>query len=200
MKLALPWEQLLFLTMTMSSKPVDIKNLHHAAYRCRDSEETRKFYEDFLELPLVETLPITSTKTGRVTKVLHTFYQMKDGACVAFFEACDMPFEFKQQHDFDLHIALEVDKETLLRFKKKGEDLGMDVRGIADHRNIESIYFRDPNGYVLELTAPIPGTGFQMEKARGILDKWTKDKAEAAAADEPSNKKQKTNGVEETEE
>ena len=24
-----------------------------------------------------------------------------------------MPFEFKPQHDFDLHIALEVDREVL---------------------------------------------------------------------------------------
>jgi len=30
-----------------------IRKLHHAAYRCRDSEETRRFYEDFLGLPLV---------------------------------------------------------------------------------------------------------------------------------------------------
>ena len=35
-----------------------IKGLHHAAYRCRDSEETRKFYEDFLGLPFVAALEI----------------------------------------------------------------------------------------------------------------------------------------------
>ena len=29
-----------------------IKGLHHSAYRCRNSEETRRFYEDFLGLPL----------------------------------------------------------------------------------------------------------------------------------------------------
>ena len=29
-----------------------IRKLHHNAYRCRDSEETRHFYEDFLGLPL----------------------------------------------------------------------------------------------------------------------------------------------------
>ena len=33
-----------------------IKKLHHNAYRCRDSEETRRFYEDFLGLPLSGTL------------------------------------------------------------------------------------------------------------------------------------------------
>ena len=30
-----------------------IKGLHHNAYRCRDSEETRQFYEEFLGLEVV---------------------------------------------------------------------------------------------------------------------------------------------------
>ena len=60
--------------------------LHHSAYRCKDSEETRKFYEDFLELRLVKVLEIKTTKTSRETDVLHTFYQIKDGSCIAFFE------------------------------------------------------------------------------------------------------------------
>jgi len=51
-----------------------ITNLHHAAYRCRNSEETRAFYEDFLELPLVEAFPFSTTATGRAANVLHTFY------------------------------------------------------------------------------------------------------------------------------
>ncbi len=62
-----------------------IKGLHHAAYRCRDSEATRAFYEDFLELPLAHALLIGETKTGRATETLHTFYRMGDGACLAFF-------------------------------------------------------------------------------------------------------------------
>ena len=86
-----------------------IKGLHHNAYRCRDSEETRKFYEDFLGLPLVQSLWIKESKSGRRTDTLHTFYRMDDGSCLAFFEAPDMPFEFKPQHGFDLQIALEVD-------------------------------------------------------------------------------------------
>ena len=85
-----------------------IRKLHHNAYRCRDSEETRVFYEDFLGLPLVETVEIGTTKTGRETQALHTFYRLDDGSHLAFFETKDMPFEFKKQHDFDLHIALEV--------------------------------------------------------------------------------------------
>ena len=153
-----------------------IKGLHHSAYRCRDSEETRKFYEEFLGLKLVGTLDIKETKTARKSSVLHTFYQMDDGSCLAFFEAPDMPFDFKAQHDFDLHIALEVDEPTLLAMFAKGKEQGIDTRGIADHGMVHSIYFRDPNGYVIELTAKMPGHDEAMNPAtngaRDILDKW----------------------------
>ena len=90
-----------------------LKGLHHSAYRCRDSEETRQFYSDFLGLPLVNALQIRETKSGRATKTLHSFYQLDDGSCLAFFEAPDMPFDFKTQHEFDLHIALEVSPADL---------------------------------------------------------------------------------------
>ena len=46
-----------------------IKGLHHNAYRCRDSEQTRQFYEGFLGLPLAGTLAIGETMTGRKTAV-----------------------------------------------------------------------------------------------------------------------------------
>ena len=63
-----------------------IKKLHHSAYRCRDSEETRAFYEDFLGLPLVNALRLSDTKTGREVQLLHTFYALEDASCLAFFE------------------------------------------------------------------------------------------------------------------
>ena len=85
-----------------------IKGLHHNAYRCRDSEETRVFYEDFLGLKLAEAFEIKASQTGREITVLHSFYEMDDGSFLAFFEAPEQPFDFKEQHDFDLHIALEV--------------------------------------------------------------------------------------------
>ena len=37
----------------------------------------------------------------------------------------------------------------------KGIERGIDTRGVIDHGFIKSIYFRDPNGYVIELTCPI---------------------------------------------
>jgi catechol 2,3-dioxygenase-like lactoylglutathione lyase family enzyme len=143
-----------------------IKRLHHNAYRCRDSEETRKFYEDFLGLPLANAFEITETKSGRATHVLHSFYRMDDGSCLAFFDAPDMAFDFKPQHDYDLHIALEVSQADLEAMFAKGKAAGVETRGIADHRFIHSIYFRDPNGYVIELTARAPGHDEAMDPAR----------------------------------
>ena len=86
-----------------------IEGLHHKAYRCRDSEEMRRFYEDFLGLPLSATLELKATKTGRSTQKLHTFYALDDGSFLAFLEKPDEPFDFKKQRDFDLHIALEIE-------------------------------------------------------------------------------------------
>ena len=34
----------------------------------------------------------------------------------------------------------------------KGQDIGIETR-VSDHDFIDSIYFRDPNGYVVELAA-----------------------------------------------
>jgi catechol 2,3-dioxygenase-like lactoylglutathione lyase family enzyme len=163
-----------------------IRKLHHNAYRCRDSEATRRFYEDFLGMRLAEALEIKETKSGRKTETLHTFYALDDGSYLAFFEAPDMPFEFKKQHDFDLHIALEVDQQTLHRMFEKGKAAGLETRGVSDHGFIDSIYFRDPNGYVIELTAKKPGHDAAMDPAkngaRAKLERWQAAKHAGAAA------------------
>ena len=158
-----------------------IRKLHHNAYRCRDSEETRRFYEDFLGLPLVGTLDLGETATGRSTHTLHTFYRLEDGSHLAFFETTDMPFDFKRQHDFDLHIALEVGAQALQPMLAKGRAAGIETRGPSDHGMIDSIYFRDPNGYVIELCAKRADHDSLMDPAtngaRSKLERWTADKA-----------------------
>jgi len=158
-----------------------IKGLHHNAYRCRDSEETRRFYEEFLGLPLAQTIEIQESKTGRKTTALHTFYRLGDGSFLAFFEVPDMPFEFKPQHDYDLHIALEVDRATLDAMYAKGHASDVETRGISNHGFIDSIYFRDPNGYVIELTTKREGHDQMTEPsanaAREKLDRWQDEKS-----------------------
>jgi catechol 2,3-dioxygenase-like lactoylglutathione lyase family enzyme len=161
---------------------IAIKGLHHNAYRCRDSEETREFYEGFLGLPLANAFEIKETKTGRTTSVLHSFYQMGDGSFLAFFEAPGQAFDFKEQNDYDLHIALEVDNSILHEMFAKGKEAGVHTRGIADHGFVQSIYFRDPNGYVIELAARAEkGKGQSLEEvgaaAHRALAEWQSSKS-----------------------
>jgi catechol 2,3-dioxygenase-like lactoylglutathione lyase family enzyme len=153
-------------------KPPPIHGLHHAAFRCSDSGRTHDFYQGLLGLPLVDAFEIRATKTGRATEVLHSFYALGDGSCLAFFEAPDLPFDFKDQHDFDLHIALRVDRPALDAIRARAEAAGVEVRGISDHGFIESIYLRDPDGYVVELTAPTGTAATAPGAARRALVHW----------------------------
>ena len=152
-----------------------IKGLHHNAYRCRDFEETRGFYEDFLGLRLVSAFEIDE---GRG---LHSFFEMDDASCLAFFEVPGKPFDFKRQDALDLHIALGVETDVFDRMLDKARSEGVEVRGPVDHGFVRSIYMRDPNGYVVELTA---STGVQQEimdpaisKPREALARWQAAKA-----------------------
>ncbi len=105
---------------------------------------------------------------------------MDDGSCLAFFETTE-PFDFKDQHDFDLHIALEVSHDHLHEMLARGRSAGIETRGISDHGFIDSIYFRDPNGYVIELTARREGHDQAMDPAsngaRPNLDRWQAEKS-----------------------
>jgi catechol-2,3-dioxygenase len=68
----------------------------------------------------------------------------------------------------------------------KGRAAGIETRGVADHHFIHSIYFRDPNGYVIELTARMPSHAEEMDPAkngaRAKLDRWQAEKRQAVKA------------------
>jgi len=159
---------------------LDIQGLHHNAYRCRDAEETRAFYEDFLGLPLACSLRREVTETGEPTSLLHVFFEMDDGSYLAFFDVPELPFDFKDQEPSDLHIALEVDAATQKMMYERANAAGHPVFGPAQLEYLQSIYFRDPNGYIIELTTRTEGydDGMDPEKnqARAILDTWQADK------------------------
>jgi catechol-2,3-dioxygenase len=97
-----------------------------------------------------------------------------------------MDFEFKVQHDYDLHIAVEVDQATLEKKFAEGKARGIETRGVSDHGFIHSIYFRDPSGYVIELTMKMPNHDRVMDPAsngaRAKLDRWQAAKQSFAKA------------------
>lgn len=140
--------------------PNDLKtitNMNHTAYRCRDAEQTRWFYEDVLGLTLAAALDFEehSGAEGTPRKYMHLFFAMGDGNLVAFFDDPDHvegDFFDKKMDGFNSHMAMEVDdEESLLAMKKRIQDVGITVIGPLDHDFAKSIYFYDPNGVQGEL-------------------------------------------------
>ena len=144
-----------------------IRGLHHNAYRCRDSEETRRFYEDFLGLPLAGTLEIGETKTGRKTAraahVLPARRRLLPGVLRGARHAVRVQGAARLR---PAHRARGRRRRRSHAMLAKGKAAGIETRGISDHGFIHSIYFRDPNGYVIELTAKLPGHDEAMDPAR----------------------------------
>jgi catechol-2,3-dioxygenase len=64
---------------------------------------------------------------------------------------------------------------------EKARRAGIETRGVSDHGFIESIYLRDPNGYVIELTAKRANHEREMDpalnQARRKLADWQAGKA-----------------------
>ena len=166
--------------------PINVRGLHHFAYRCRDAEETRAFYEDLLGLPLAHALTADHVpSTGAYQPYLHIFFQMRDGSYLAFFDFGDGVASDPSPNtpDWVNHIAFEVDTtDDLGEWKERLEAAGLEVIGPIDHTFIHSIYFFDPNGVRLELTTRTASAKFLRDgqlKARDLLDAWV---AETAAA------------------
>lgn len=162
---------------------VPVRGLHHFAWRCRDAEETRRFYEDLLGLPLVHLIRADRVpSTGEHCPYVHLFFEMKDGSCIAFFDLGNDEAAAPSPNtpSWVNHLALRVDsREALRRARERLEEAGVEVIGITDHHFVESIYFFDPNGIRLELTTPTADQAYMDEaraSARRKCAEWVKEK------------------------
>ena len=169
---------------------VPIRQLHHFAWRCRDAEETRRFYEDLLGLPLVHAIRNERVpSTGDENPHLHLFFQMHDGSCIAFFDLGDGQTAEPSPNTpaWVNHLALRVDTlDALDAARRRLTDAGVSVLGPVDHDGyVHSIYFFDPNGIRLELTAEIASeemlSGYRAG-ARSLCDSWTHEKQQRAGS------------------
>lgn len=168
----------------MSSKFEPIRRLHHFAWRCRDAEETRAFYEDLLGLRLTHVVRAeTVPSTGEHCPYVHLFFELCDGSFVAFFDLGDNVLAEPSANtpSWVNHLALKVDSiESLERAKERLEAAGIDVLGITDHGFVQSIYFRDPNGIRLELAVDtVEGRASTADciNAREQLNAWINQKS-----------------------
>ncbi len=165
--------------------PAAVQQLHHYAYKARDAEETRHFYEDILGLPLYHIIQSDYVpSTGEYCPYTHFFFRLQDGSFIAFFDLGDdvKPDPSPNTPLWVNHIAFRVNTvQELENTKARLQAHGVEVLGVTDHHIFKSIYFFDPNGIRLELAAQV-ASAEQMHKdsttARTRLDAWTERKAQ----------------------
>jgi len=131
-------------------------NVHHAAYRCRDAEQTRWFYEEVLGLPLAAAMVFDALPgSGKKSDYMHLFFELGDGNFIAFFDEPETATaeHFHRKDSFDLHIALEADSfESMLAWQAHIGESGKTCLGPVNHGFVHSIYMYDPNGIQVEIT------------------------------------------------
>lgn len=158
------------------------KKLHHAAFRCKDAAETTAFYTDVLGLKFAHAMGEDHVpSTGKYSPHVHIFFEMEDGSNIAFFECPNDPGNMKdlESPDWIQHFAFEVESvKALHEAKARLESKGLKVVGPTNHDDIMlSIYFFDPSGHRLELTArtcdPVRAASFEKEAPR-VLEIWNK--------------------------
>ena len=170
-----------------------IQQLHHYAYRAKDAEETRHFYEDILGLPLFHIIQSDIVpSTGEYCPYTHFFFRLQDGSCIAFFDLGDDQAALPSPNTplWVNHISFRVNTvQELEAMKTRLQAEGIEVLGITDHHIFKSIYFFDPNGVRLELTAQLADDAHMQKESSNVhatLAAWTARKqqwrAERAAA------------------
>lgn len=162
--------------MTMADNPV--KRMHHHAYACWDSEETRHFYEDILGMPLIATIVVDDPLRNDGSRYCHTIFGVADGHTLAFFEHTSPfhPKDFAARSGSHHRVAFEVEGDAMVRqLKCKLDEAGV-ANGLVDHGVMLSLRFNDPNGLVLECMANVPPS-LEYERtaqrsAHSVLQQW----------------------------
>jgi lactoylglutathione lyase len=162
---------------------LNIRKIHHVAYRCHDAKETVEWYRKHLDMGFVLAIAedhVPSTQAP--DPYMHVFMDAGGGNVLAFFELPNSPEMGRDSNtpEWVQHIALEVESvEVLETAKARLEAAGVPVIGVTNHTIFKSIYFFDPNGHRLELAANT-GSPEMMKKLDEVkwdmLEEWSQTK------------------------
>jgi catechol 2,3-dioxygenase-like lactoylglutathione lyase family enzyme len=167
-----------------------LRNIHHHAYRCRDAEETRHFYEDILKMPLVAAVVMPADPAAHMPTFCHIFFEMGDGNCIAFFDCPEVLKDrtFKPEGPLDHHLAIEVEGDEVIdEFRGRLTDAGVELKFI-DHGVYHSLYFNDPNGLNCEIVSKVRATYdndiMEVRTAHDNLKNWSVGKHGKASGEQ----------------
>jgi len=122
------------------------RGIHHAAFVCRDVEETIGFYQGLLGFPLVELV-----ENRDYAGSSHFFFDLGNGNLLGFFDfpGHDHP-PYAETIGALQHLAISVTSEQFERARARLDAAGIEYLG-PDRGADDSLYIRDPNGMGIEL-------------------------------------------------
>src|ERR671919_1385033 len=134
-----------YLADKAARPPSTARGIHHAAFVCRDVEETIRFYQEFLGFPLVELV-----ENRDYVGSSHFFFDIGNRNLLGFFDfpGHDHP-DFTETIGGVQHLALSTSPEEFAAARERLDAAGIDYLG--PDRGVEnSLYIRDPNGVGIE--------------------------------------------------
>jgi catechol 2,3-dioxygenase-like lactoylglutathione lyase family enzyme len=138
-----------------------LNGVHHTARPTWKLKETVEFYRDILGLKLVHCVSARGWGAADHPDFLHFFFDSGAGSTIAFFYYLgdEQPDHLIHRPKYDndaIHTAWRVETaEVLAAWRSRLESKGVEIMYQIEHEVVESIYFRDPNGYYLEIGRPL---------------------------------------------
>ena len=107
---------------------------------------------------------------GDEQEFCHTFYQLGDGGCLAFFQFANQEFSEKfappPPPSLFRHVAMLVTTEGQAEIQDRAETAGLKTM-MMDHGYCRSLYFSDPNG----LYSSSPSTTHKQARSTRYADR-----------------------------
>lgn len=156
-------------------KGFEFRGINHLALVCKDMKRTVDFYSGVLGMPLTKTVTLPRD-LGQ-----HFFFDCGGGNQLAFFWFANAPAaqpgvthaahlvtqgDIASAHASMNHVAFDVPLEKMDEYKQRLEDAGLECVDLyhddsqmgaspemSDTAFVRSIYFKDPDGILLELAS-----------------------------------------------
>jgi glyoxylase I family protein len=129
---------------------MQLRGLHHVTAIASDIERTIAFYRDLLGLAVVHDGPSDDDPQAR-----HVWFGALDGspgALLSFMQYPELPagvVGVGSTHHFALTVETADEQEAWRDYLR---ERGIECTDVLDRSGLRSIYLRDPDGHIVEIT------------------------------------------------
>lgn len=128
---------------------IQVQGVHHLTFVGSNRQAIIDFYQGVLGMPLVFEQPNLD-----VPEENHLYFDAGDGRLITFFvrpTRVNDPRPNPQNIGNLHHVAFNVSRATYTQVAARLQEMGIENTGPIDRGFMDSIYFRDPNGQLLEM-------------------------------------------------